>query len=237
MDALAVDLSTWNSFWTLERTRTTGLKPTLKETLTEFNWGYGISVVLAVGFLTMGALAEQDRRRTAGWQCRICLRHCGALRRIDRGLSALSWGLRLQRHVQHLHHSARRLRTKLGPRLGGRHRHSSQHRQASMGRGACGGRRTWHRVGLPRSIESAGGPCHHVVFPRGSRDCMVEPPSCHFGKDACRRAAAEMAPSVGLARLGLPHGIWRRVRLDQLSPETAHLFLNPLYEVQHLVPI
>ena len=52
----AVDLSTWNSFWTLERIRTTGLKPTLKETLTEFNWGYGISVVLAVGFLTMGAL-------------------------------------------------------------------------------------------------------------------------------------------------------------------------------------
>ena len=28
----------------------------MKETLTEFNWGYGISVVLAVGFLTMGAL-------------------------------------------------------------------------------------------------------------------------------------------------------------------------------------
>jgi len=52
----AVDLSTWNSFWTLERIRTTGFKPTLRETLTEFNWGFGISVVLALGFLTMGSL-------------------------------------------------------------------------------------------------------------------------------------------------------------------------------------
>ena len=52
----AVDLSTWNSFWTLERIQTTGYKPTLQETLAEFNWGFGISVVLALGFLTMGAM-------------------------------------------------------------------------------------------------------------------------------------------------------------------------------------
>jgi len=52
----AVDLSTWNSFWTLERIRTSGYKPTLKETLTEFNAGYAISVVLALGFLVLGTL-------------------------------------------------------------------------------------------------------------------------------------------------------------------------------------
>ena len=52
----AVDLSTWNSFWTLERIRSSGYKPTLQETLAEFNAGYVISVVLAVAFLTMGTL-------------------------------------------------------------------------------------------------------------------------------------------------------------------------------------
>ena len=50
----AVDLSTWNSFWTLERIRTSGYKPTLSETLKEFNAGYAISVVLALGFLILG---------------------------------------------------------------------------------------------------------------------------------------------------------------------------------------
>jgi len=52
----AVDLSTWNSFWTLERIRTTGYRPTLRETLAEFNWGYGISVVLALCFVTLGTM-------------------------------------------------------------------------------------------------------------------------------------------------------------------------------------
>ena len=52
----AVDLSTWNSFWTLERIRTTSYRPTLRETLAEFNWGYGISVVLALCFVTLGTM-------------------------------------------------------------------------------------------------------------------------------------------------------------------------------------
>jgi Mn2+/Fe2+ NRAMP family transporter len=52
----AVDLSAWNSFWTLERVRTSGYKPTLRETLKEFNLGYVLSVVLALMFLTLGAL-------------------------------------------------------------------------------------------------------------------------------------------------------------------------------------
>lgn len=52
----AVDLSVWNSIWTVERINESKYQPTLKETLREFNFGYWISAVLAVFFLTMGAL-------------------------------------------------------------------------------------------------------------------------------------------------------------------------------------
>ena len=52
----AVDLSTWNSIWTLERIKSSGYRPTLRETLREFNFGFVVSAVLALGFLTLGAL-------------------------------------------------------------------------------------------------------------------------------------------------------------------------------------
>jgi len=52
----AVDLSTWNSIWTLERIKSSGYRPTLQETLREFNAGFAISAALALGFLTLGAL-------------------------------------------------------------------------------------------------------------------------------------------------------------------------------------
>ena len=51
----AVDLSAWNSLWTIERIKQTGYKPTLKETLTDFNLGYIISAVLSLCFVTLGA--------------------------------------------------------------------------------------------------------------------------------------------------------------------------------------
>ena len=51
----AVDLSSWNSLWTLERIKQTGFKPNLKQTLFEFNMGYIISAALAVCFLTLGS--------------------------------------------------------------------------------------------------------------------------------------------------------------------------------------
>lgn len=51
----AVDLSTWNSLWTVARIRQTQFKPTLRETLFEFNLGYIISAVLALCFVTLGA--------------------------------------------------------------------------------------------------------------------------------------------------------------------------------------
>lgn len=51
----AVDLSAWNSLWTIERIKTSGYKPSLKETLADFNFGYIISALLAICFVTMGA--------------------------------------------------------------------------------------------------------------------------------------------------------------------------------------
>lgn len=51
----AVDLSAWNSLWTLERINDSGYRPSLRQTLTDFNIGYGISTVLALVFLALGA--------------------------------------------------------------------------------------------------------------------------------------------------------------------------------------
>lgn len=51
----AVDLSAWNSLWTLERIKQTGYKPTMKETLADFNFGYIISAVLSICFVTLGS--------------------------------------------------------------------------------------------------------------------------------------------------------------------------------------
>ncbi|MCF8463552.1 MAG: divalent metal cation transporter [Flavobacteriales bacterium] len=51
----AVDLSAWNSLWTLERIKQTGYKPTMKETLADFNFGYIVSAVLAICFVTLGS--------------------------------------------------------------------------------------------------------------------------------------------------------------------------------------
>lgn len=51
----AVDLSTWNSIWTIERIKQTDYLPTLKETLKEFNIGYWITAGLSICFITLGA--------------------------------------------------------------------------------------------------------------------------------------------------------------------------------------
>lgn len=51
----AIDLSAWNSLWTIERIKQTGYKPSLKETLFDFNFGYLISALLSVCFVTLGA--------------------------------------------------------------------------------------------------------------------------------------------------------------------------------------
>jgi Mn2+/Fe2+ NRAMP family transporter len=51
----AVDLSAWNSLWTVERIKETGYKPTLKETLSDFGFGYFVSTLLSVCFVYLGA--------------------------------------------------------------------------------------------------------------------------------------------------------------------------------------
>lgn len=51
----AMDLSAWNSLWTIERIKQTGYHPTLKQTIREFNLGYFASTILAFCFLTLGA--------------------------------------------------------------------------------------------------------------------------------------------------------------------------------------
>ena len=51
----AIDLSSWNSLWTLERMKQTNYKPKLKETLFEFRLAYLITGILAIMFVTLGA--------------------------------------------------------------------------------------------------------------------------------------------------------------------------------------
>ena len=51
----AIDLSSWNSLWTLERIKQTGFKPRLKETIFEFRLAYVITTILALFFVTLGA--------------------------------------------------------------------------------------------------------------------------------------------------------------------------------------
>ena len=51
----AVDMSSWSSLWTIEKIKTSGYHPALKETLQEFNVGYWVTGVLSLCFVTMGA--------------------------------------------------------------------------------------------------------------------------------------------------------------------------------------
>jgi Mn2+/Fe2+ NRAMP family transporter len=60
----AVDLSAWNSLWTLERIEQTNYKPSLKETIREFNFGYLVSAFLSVCFLTLGTYIMFDSGET-----------------------------------------------------------------------------------------------------------------------------------------------------------------------------
>ncbi len=52
----AVDMSTWTGLWAEARMKQTGYRPTKKETLLDFNLGYGITALLAIVFLSLGAL-------------------------------------------------------------------------------------------------------------------------------------------------------------------------------------
>ena len=51
----AVDLSSWNSLWTLERMKQTNYKPKLRETLFEFRLAYLVTGILAIMFVILGS--------------------------------------------------------------------------------------------------------------------------------------------------------------------------------------
>ena len=51
----AVDLSAWNSLWTLERQKESGYKGSIAETVREFRLGYFVSALLAPCFMILGA--------------------------------------------------------------------------------------------------------------------------------------------------------------------------------------
>lgn len=50
-----MEASTMHSIWAVEKMRTTGYHPTLKENLFDFNLGYIFTIILALMFLTIGA--------------------------------------------------------------------------------------------------------------------------------------------------------------------------------------
>ena len=51
----AVDLSTWNSIWTVEKIKSESRKISLRETLFDFNIGYSLAIVLSLCFITLGS--------------------------------------------------------------------------------------------------------------------------------------------------------------------------------------
>lgn len=51
----AIDISVWHSFWTLAKKNRHGRIPTVKESLFDFNIGYGTTIVISIGFLLLGA--------------------------------------------------------------------------------------------------------------------------------------------------------------------------------------
>ena len=50
-----IDMSTWHSSWTVAKFELSGHKPTLKESLFDFNFGYIGTAFLAMGFVSLGA--------------------------------------------------------------------------------------------------------------------------------------------------------------------------------------
>ena len=51
----AVDISTWTSLWSEAKSKITGYRPTLKESLADFNFGYVVTAILSICFLTLGS--------------------------------------------------------------------------------------------------------------------------------------------------------------------------------------
>ena len=67
----AVDLSSWNSLWTIEKIKTSGYHPKLKETLFDFNFGYITSAILSLSFVTLGAFLLYGTETTIAKQSHL----------------------------------------------------------------------------------------------------------------------------------------------------------------------
>lgn len=50
----AIEISVWHSLWSVEREKQTGHRPTLRESLFDFNFGYLFTVLYALVFLSLG---------------------------------------------------------------------------------------------------------------------------------------------------------------------------------------
>tara|TARA_R110002124_G_scaffold47043_1_gene140481 strand:- start:700 stop:1989 length:1290 start_codon:yes stop_codon:yes gene_type:complete len=51
----ALDIGAWSSLWIIEKEKNTGYKPSLKETLFDFNFGYISTAILSICFVSLGA--------------------------------------------------------------------------------------------------------------------------------------------------------------------------------------
>jgi len=51
-----IDVAVWHSYWAVEKQQQTGYRPSLKNALLDFKIGYFGTMILAVGFLSLGAL-------------------------------------------------------------------------------------------------------------------------------------------------------------------------------------
>lgn len=51
----ALDIGAWSSLWIIEKEKSTGYKPSMKETLFDFNFGYLSTAILSICFVSLGA--------------------------------------------------------------------------------------------------------------------------------------------------------------------------------------
>jgi Mn2+/Fe2+ NRAMP family transporter len=59
-----IDISTWHSSWTVAKMENSGHKPSLKESLFDFNFGYIGTAFLAMGFVSLGAFVMYGSGKT-----------------------------------------------------------------------------------------------------------------------------------------------------------------------------
>ncbi|MBS3744186.1 MAG: divalent metal cation transporter [Wenzhouxiangellaceae bacterium] len=92
---IPLDAAAWHSIWTLERAEQTGARPSIAHALTDFRIGYAGAVVLALAFMTLGALVMHGSERplagsAVGFSAQLVSMYTGALGEWSRPLIALA---------------------------------------------------------------------------------------------------------------------------------------------------